>query len=581
MTQTQETVKLKDEVQLLAEHDADAWIDFHSIKNEKGEPIEWKHHQFLIDIYNDQSDNLVVIKAAQVGMSTLEILKNIRDAERQRMDIIYTLPSDADVTVFVGGKVNRIISNNPHLGKLTADKDSIEQKQIGHSMLYFRGTWTKKAAIMVTADRLVHDEKDSSKQDVIADYQARLQHSKYKQTHVFSHPSVPNSGVDIEWKLSDQKEWFIKCPHCSFKQFLSWSTEDPNRMSIDIEHKTFVCKKCHGILGAEDRACGQWKARFDRSKHPEIKWSGYHISSLMNPDMSASDIIDKYNEVIKGKQTMDFFYNKILGLPYAGSGNVVLEDTIKGAWTKEKNLYKGRLIIGVDSGIKLNYVVGNTQGLVGYGVMKDWMPDDTNRLALNETIEYWLIKFPDSIMVVDQGGDLIGPRKLRSKYPGRVFLCQYSRDRKTMQLIRYGKGEESGHVLVDRNRMIQLVIDEMRDKRIPLYNGENAEAWHEYWLHWSHIYRVWDEDSLGVKQSVWMRSDRDDWVHATVYWRVGIDRFGGKGGIVGLGPEMDPDSYLLNPDQTVEFNPDLMFGKQKSPADPWWDQQEEPDWRIG
>src|SRR3990167_468053 len=303
-------LKAKEEARILAEYDTDAWVDFHNIKNEKGDSIEWLHHQFLLDIYNDQSDNLVVIKAAQIGMSTLEILKNIRDAERQRMDIIYTLPSDADVSVFVSGKVNRIIQNNRHLEKLTADKDSIEQKQIGMSMIYFRGTWTKKSAIMVTADRLVHDEKDTSKQDVIADYQARLQHSKFKQTHVFSHPSVPNSGVDMEWQLSDQKEWFIRCPHCQYEQFLSWHTEDPKRMSVDIERKEFICKKCRGVLLAEDRACGRWVARYDRKKRPEIKWSGFHISLLMAPWVSATDIIAKYNECMSGKQTMDFFYNK-------------------------------------------------------------------------------------------------------------------------------------------------------------------------------------------------------------------------------------------------------------------------------
>ena len=573
-------LKAKEEARILAEYDTDAWVDFHNIKNEKGDSIEWLHHQFLLDIYNDQSDNLVVIKAAQIGMSTLEILKNIRDAERQRMDIIYTLPSDADVSVFVSGKVNRIIQNNKHLEKLTADKDSIEQKQIGMSMIYFRGTWTKKSAIMVTADRLVHDEKDSSKQDVIADYQARLQHSKYKQTHVFSHPSVPNSGVDMEWQLSDQKEWFIRCPHCQYEQFLSWHTEDPKRMSVDVERKEFICKKCRGVLSAEDRACGRWVARYDRKKRPEIKWSGFHISLLMAPWVSATDIIVKYNECMSGKQTMDFFYNKVLGLPYAGSGNVVLEDTIKGAWTPEKNLYQGRLIVGVDTGVKLNYVFGNAQGLVGYGAMKDYMPDATNGLALNQTLEYFLKQFPDSIMVIDQGGDIIGSRKLREAYPGRVYLCHYARDRKTMQLIRWGEKNETGNVVADRNRMIQLVADEFRDKRIRLYNGLTREDWHDYWLHWSHIYRVWDDDSLGIKRGVWMRSDRDDWVHCTVYWRIGMDRFGNKGGIAGLGPELEPDSYVLNPDLTVEFNPDAMFGKQKPGEEPWWSKDESDDWRV-
>ena len=196
------------------------WIGEEKIKNEKGDLIEFDSHPFLVDIYDDRSKDLTVMKAAQVGMSTCEILKNHYDAKHEKMDIIYTLPTDNDVKVFVGGKVNRIIANNPCMLEDVADKDSIEQKQVGNSMIYFRGTWTKKTAIMVTADRLAHDEKDSSKLDIIADYQARTQHSKFKQTHTYSHPSLPEMGVHSDWLKSDQKHWFIKCPHCLHWQYI-------------------------------------------------------------------------------------------------------------------------------------------------------------------------------------------------------------------------------------------------------------------------------------------------------------------------------------------------------------------------
>jgi DNA-directed RNA polymerase subunit RPC12/RpoP len=540
------------------------WFDKHKIVNEKGELMTFHKHLYLLAIYEDQSDCIIVMKAAQMGLSTLEILKNFHDAHSRKMDIIYTLPTDSDVGVFVGGKVNRIISNNPILSQYTSDKDTIEQKQIGQSMIYFRGTFTKKAAIMITADRLVHDEKDSSKQDVIADFRARLQHSKYKQIHVFSHPSVPNNGVDVEWQLSDQKEWFVTCPHCSHKQFLSWNTEDPKKMSIDLETRQFVCKKCHGVLSWKDRAVGEWVA-----KHKDRKWSGYHISLLMSPDTSAGEIIDKYNEVLSGKQTMDYFYNKVLGLVYSGSGNSVTQDLITGAVTDEKNSNQGRMVIGVDTGVKLRYVVGNKQGLMGYGEMTDYTPDEVNKLPLDKTLEYFLKKFPTSIMVIDQGGDIIGSRKLKQKYPGRVFLCHYSQDRKTMQLIRWGDKDEFGNVLADRNRMIQLVIDELREKRIRLYNGTESD-WYDYWLHWSHIYRVSQEDQLGVTRNTWMRSDRDDWVHATVYWRIGVSRFGDSGSIALPMERPETNGVTINPDQTVELNPDDIYGKSV---------EEEEDWR--
>ena len=528
-----------------------AWIQENQIKNEKGDPIEFEDHLFQYDILRDKSDNIAAMKPAQVGLSTLQVIKNHFDSKGDKLDIIYTLPTDGDVNVFVSGKVNRIIANNPCMLADVADKDSIEQKQIGQSYEYFRGTWTKKAAIMITADRLVHDEIDSSKLGVIADFQARLQHSRHKQTHVFSHPSVPNKGVHAYFLMSDQKEWFVTCPHCRKEQYLEWSTEDPRRMSVDLARREFVCKKCGGILGKKDRAFGRWVPKRFKAKP---KWSGYHISLLMAPWVTAGEICDKYQECLDGKQTMDFFYNKVFGLPFAGGGNAVDEETILGAVTAEPNDFKGRLVIGVDTGIALRYVVGNRQGLVGFGEMKDYMPDKVNNLAINETLEYWLKTFPNSVMVVDQGGDIIGSRKLRQKYPGRVFLCHYARDRKAMQLMRWGEKEESGNVLADRNRMIQLVADEFRDKRIRLFRGTRAD-WHDYWLHWSHIYRVWETDQLGVPRYQWLRDGRDDWVHATIYWRIGVDRFGSSGAIVGAGLNPRPNSYMVNADQTATFDP--------------------------
>ena len=542
-----------------------AWIVDNQIKNEKGDPIEFFDHPYQYDIYLDESDNLVVVKAAQVGLSTVEVIRNHYDAKNNKMDIIYTLPTDADVKVFVGGKVNRIIANNPCMLIVVKDKDNIEHKAIGKSMVYFRGTWTKKAAIMITADRLVHDEKDSSKQDVVADYQARLQHSERKQTHVFSHPSVPNNGVDVEWNLSDKKEWFIQCPHCKKRQHLTWDIVDSRKMSVNIEKRQFICKKCGEELSDDDRRDGKW---VKKTLQP-MKWSGYHVSLLMSTRHTAGDIVDKYNDILDGKQTMDYFYNKVLGLPYAGGGNSVTKDMILGRVTSEKNLYQGRMVIGVDTGVKLRYVYGNKQGLLGYGECDDYMPDDVNHLALNETLEYFLKKFDNSIMVIDQGGDIIGSRKLRQKYPGRVFLCHYARDRKTMQLMRWGEGDESGNVNVDRNRMMQFVIHEFREKRLKLYRGTEND-WYNYWLHWSHIYRTVEENTLGTKDYKWHRSDRDDWVHATIYWRVGIDRFGSTGFIVKNETTPKSNSYIINPDNTVDFNPDEMFDRNESEEDDEW-----------
>ena len=537
---------------LLSKFSIHAWIAEHGIKNEKGEPINFRDHPFLFDIYCERSQKLVIMKAAQVGMSTLEVLKNLYDAKHKKMDIIYTLPTDADVSVFVGGKVNRIIAANPILLEYTRDKDSVEQKQVGESMIYFRGTWTQKAAIMVTADRLVHDEKDSSKPDVISNYQARLQHSKYKQIHTFSHPSAVGMGVDVEWQKSDQKHWFVRCTSCNKQQYLSWSLTDPTEMSIDLTRKMFVCKHCGGEITDSDRRKGKWVARFK-----DREYAGYWVPLLICPWVTAKEIIDKYNDPGVDEE---FFYNKVLGLPYVGADNKLTSDKLFKNLTPDTLTPSDneRVIIGVDTGLKIDYVLGTDKGLFMHGDCTDY-----------DTLDAFMKRWKKAIVVMDAGGDLIGARKFQERWKGRVYLCYFREDRKTQQLVDWGKNLERGRVTADRNRMIQLVVSEFIKGDIALQGNEGD--WHEYWLDWNNLTRIKEYHPVTnqLKGTKWVRNGRDHRALATVYWRIGVFRFGkGTAAMIGGGlklpekraPEISPMNTVPGPDAKYllpkQFTPD-------------------------
>lgn len=531
------------------------WMIENKIKNEKGGAIEFDNHPFLLDIYDDQSQLQVIMKPAQVGLSTLAIIKNHADAKQNKMDIIYTLPTDSDVNTFVSGKVNRIIANNKCMLEDVADKDSIQQKQVDESMIYFRGTWTKKAAIMVTADRLVHDEKDSSKLDIIADYQARIQHSKFKQTHTFSHPSLPETGVHADYLQSDQKHWFVKCPHCNHWQFLSWDLENEKKMSIDMELEQYVCKKCHGVLEDWVRSTGQWVA-----KYKDKEWSGYWISQLFAPYISAKEIIKDFR---KPETTAEFFYTKKLGLPYAdATAKLLRESFFQNLTGKMWNPSKDeRVIIGIDTGLRLDYVIGNKKGLFYQGDCDDY-----------RELDALMLRWPKAVAVIDSGGDLIGSRAFASKWKGRVYICYLTGDKNKNELMSWGKGDEHGSVTADRNRMIQLVIDEFRTKRIPVH-GTEAD-WYEYYVDWNSLskLKILDPDTRVVKGYKWVRSGRDHRALATIFWRVGMARFAGMGAIIVSEHEVKPNSYMVEPNQTVKFDPEKLFDLIE--------EEQEQDWRL-
>lgn len=485
------------------------WIEENKIKNEQGLPLNFHNHLFQYDMYLDMSPKQAIQKPAQVGESTKYIIKAQHVAYYQGMDIIYTLPTANDVKEFVGGKVNRIIANNPVLSEWTKDKDSIEQKRVGDRAIYFKGTWTEKAATMVTSDLNIYDEVDASKQDIIEQYSTRLQHSRFGWEWWFSHPSQVGRGINKIFEKSDQKHWFQKCSRCNFEWYLEW----PN--CIDMERKCFICKNCKQPFREEDRRKGRWVKRF---QNREI--SGYQVSSLFCPWISAEKIIGYYQD-----KSEEYFYNKVLGLPYVGAGTTVTEDTIYKNCLEIKYDAKKRIIIGCDTGLTQYYVVGSKEGLWFYGKSEGY-----------DEVEALLKKFTNAILVMDAKGDLVKPRELQKKYPGRVLLCEYRQDRKTLQLVQFGKHKEHGSVVVDRNRMIQYIIEEFDRKEIVLFGSD--EKWNEYLEHWSNIYREEEMDALDMPRRVWKRNGADHWVHATVYWRAGMSKYAEEGSVLSSQSEL-------------------------------------------
>jgi hypothetical protein len=527
-----------DTIKQLTEINIHVFIKYYGIKNEVGNEIDFHEHLFLFDVYEDFSPKMVLMKAAQVGATTAEVVKKMWGVKTKHLDGIYCLPTAADVNTLVSGKVNRIISHNPIFQEWVKDKDSIEQKQVGDNFIYFRGTWTEKAAIMVTSDWNSYDEVDSCKPDVVEQYSTRQQHSKHKIEHYFSHPSAQGSGVDRYWAKSDQKHWFNTCPHCKKKQYLSWPD------SIDRQRKIFVCKSCGGEIDKESRRVGEWIPKFKNRE-----FSGYWIPLLICPWVSAAEIIGYHED-----KSEEYFYNKVLGLPYVGGGNKLTKAILMKNLTQEDILpgKDDRIVIGIDTGKHIHWVAGTEKGLFAYG-------EDSSYDEIRNMLNRW----PRSIVVVDQGGDLIGSRKLREDYPGRVYLCSYGADRKTMELVRWGAKDENGSVIVDRNRMIQLIVDEFTDSRIPIFGTEND--WFDYFLHWNNLTRIKEENDQGMIRKIWIRNGDDHWAHATTYWRSGMSRFSTGGYVERVNSKKidGAKGVTINPDRTIDVNEEDFWPRQE------------------
>lgn len=500
---------------MLEQYSIHAFLDSYGIKTDTGRLLDFYSHPFMWDIYKDLSPRQVIMKAAQVTMSTCATLKALWICRNEKIDLIYTLPTESDRNTFVGSKVNRIIAQNPILQEWIKDKDSIEQKQVGDNFVHFRGTWTQRAAIMVPSDLNIYDEIDSSKQDIIEQYATRLQHSKKKWQWYFSHPSAPDFGVDRYWQKSDQKHWFIKCGACEKEQYLDWPD------SIDQEKGIYVCKSCHAEITDDMRRKGRWFA-----KYKDREYSGYWIPLLICPWVPAKEIVSYYKD-----KTEEYFYNKVLGKPFVGADNKLTWEKFAQNLTGESRTPSKdtQVILGIDTGLKLDFVLGDLKGIFFTGTASDYDEFD-------EYMERW----PKAIAIVDAGGDLIGCRKFFEKWQGRVFLCHLGADRKTKELVQWKEGDEYGNCIVDRYRIIQMVVDDFGQRRLRVWGNE--DDWSEYYQDWRNLTRIKVLDPITgeLRGYKWVRSGRDHKALATCFFRVGLDKFGTEG-----------EAEVLNPDPVL------------------------------
>ncbi len=291
------------------------WILKYKIKNEVGTEIDFTKRKFLWDIYNDLSPKQALLKPPQIGATVMNTLKSLYVAKKLGKQIIYTLPTQGDVQDMVGGSFNRIIAQNPILMEWVKDHDTIEQKTVGESIIFYRGTFTAKQAMMIPSGLNIHDEVDASDPQVITQYETRLQAQEDGGSRwYFSHPSLAGHGVDVYWQKSDMKEWYVKCPHCKHEQTLTFIE------NVDMTNEVYICYKCKKELPDKVRINGVWKNKDGVEWTGQIvgdyEFSGWHVSQLMLWNKSAKDVINAYKDPQKDKQ---YFYNYVLGLPYIGS----------------------------------------------------------------------------------------------------------------------------------------------------------------------------------------------------------------------------------------------------------------------
>lgn len=195
--------------------DAPKWITKYTYLND--ERYSFLDHEFQEVILADPAQIVNTQKCSQIGMSEATARWGVAVANMiPNFKVITTFPFSGDAEDFAKTRIDPFIASSKKLrAALNPKLNNSSIKQFNGSLMYFRGTNGKTAAISIPADCIISDEIDRSDPHILTQYQSRLTHSKWQLRRNFSTPTIPGFGIAKEMESSLRFKNLCKCDHCA------------------------------------------------------------------------------------------------------------------------------------------------------------------------------------------------------------------------------------------------------------------------------------------------------------------------------------------------------------------------------
>lgn len=485
-------------------------------------------HQYLTGIYECQSPEIVIMKASQLGLSEYAVSRAIYSAEELKANVLYLMPTIADVSDFSQMRLDPAIKASPHLTEIMIDAsqngrggvDKVTMKQIHDSFIVFRGAKVDrdgKARQLksLPVDVLIRDEVDEMDPRAREIARKRLGHSSLKHDVALSTPTFPGVGIHAEWEESSQCEYFIRCGHCGHRQMVSIENvvieyDDLKRpfawYGQDEDTAWCACTKCHKQL--DTLQAGEWVATY-----PGRSVAGYHPTKFLSPYADVSLIVKDLQDPseIKQKET----YNQDLGIPYTPPGTTITKTLLnqcKRDYIMGPTDNAGTVVMGVDVGALLNVVIRGNYGDNGSRPLLL----ATEVKSFNE-LKNLISQYRVSACVVDASPETREARSFQESQPkDLVWLAYYDLDYKEYSPVKWDHEKRSVHL--DRTRTLENMYSMFFQMRNTL--PANIDDTSGYDKHLMNLVRTKRTNNIGIEVMSYQKTGADHYAHAENYCSV-------------------------------------------------------------
>ncbi len=512
-------------------------------KKIKGKPTTFisskslfKHRPWQQAILDDVHPNKVIEKSRQLGLSEVGMTETLHFLiMHDTTKAMYIFPRNQQMIDFSKSRISPVFQGSEYFnGLIDKDMNSVSTKKILDSYLFMRSGWGGALGEGADVDHLSIDEYDRMKEGVELSFREGLKSSKYGLMRRWSTPTINGRGINALYQKSDQMRYVWTCPHCGYKQFITFDDNviqikphGVNNITQEIEDGTFIigCKKCKKPL--DRTGMGEWVAMY-----PSIKETrGYHISQLDAPWISADDIMRrKFDYASK-----QLFFNYVIGEPYSSQGIQITDADLKASVRLPREIMsRTSQYVAISAGIdwgEISYMV--VLGIKANGavdLLNIFMVEDDPMKPLKSVTFFCAVlrAYQPNIVVADAGYGADRNAYGYTQFPASWYSCYWQTNKDAKAKTRFMDlwNENSREVTVDKTLKIQRSLYTVKNQLLGLFPwNEKLEM---FCTHLKNT-RIMDMEDDGIIYQMATRVGPDHTVSALTYGLIGVDKITGMG----------------------------------------------------
>jgi hypothetical protein len=478
--------------------------------------LSFKRFPFQRSLYSEEvtgAREVVVMKAAQCGLSAWAIRLALYSADVLGWTALYTFPTEKELQRFSSRRLRSAIRGSEHLMSRmpAAAVDSVFQKQVGPGWVELRGT--NKPVDYLDADIAIFDEYESSNAENIATAEQRVTGpDSAGLLRRLGVPAYPGSGIAAAFEASDARVWNVKCDSCGhWNPLRGLAAFEAN---VDIDRAEVVCADCRTQL---DVRAGEWVATY-----PDRDVIGFCVPKLLIPDLDLPRLIKKSR--LTAPYEREMFMNRDLGEAYVSAENRLGVDAVRECVDRELRplpaLQSDKFVgMGIDvaNARPLNVVIG------------EWLGDGRTRRvfvgqveghegrSVLEMLGDLMRAYGVTMAVIDNEPDGWLSRTFAANHPGRVYRGDYFNPGAGARWESRGQNvdDDAGFISLWRSRWIDAALQQFREGRVLLPPLDLLPS--DYPAHLGSLVREVTELPNGTTRIQHIRTGADDYAHCEVF----------------------------------------------------------------